>query len=138
MKLDSPKWRADITSGRWSCNFMKCNADNLLFKFLWNALIEYWNIKDEVVDYFLTDHIIALAYDNLPQVRYMIDGVQPSQPQVFTLLGILNKEYREEIYNEITSDTQAFKLSYKVDIKKENLVGKETFYGHISKMYYSL
>lgn len=138
MKLNSPKWRADITSGRWSCNFMKCNADNLLFKFLWNALIEYWNIKDEVVDYFLTDHIIALAYDNLPQVRYMIDGVQPSQPQVFTLLGILNKEYREEIYNEITSDTQAFKLSYKVDIKKENLVGKETFYGHISKMYYSL
>lgn len=134
-KMKTPKWRADISKGRWSINLLKTNPGNILFRFLLNGLYEYWDLRDEAIDYFFFDHIFSLAYENIDEVRQMIDECEFSQPHLFELQELLNKKYDRKVFEEITKDTNLFKLTYRNTVYEETLIGKQTFYGAIKEKY---
>ena len=129
--MKNPVWKADIAQGKWAINVMKSESGNVLFRFALNALYMYWCAQDEVIDYYLTDYIMALAYDNIIAVREMIDGCPYSQPNIFELKKVINKKYNSEIYKNMVKDTYMFKLSHRIEVRKFNIVGQKTFYGHI-------
>ena len=132
MRNNHAKWRADITQGKWISNLIKGEAGNILFKFVMNSWYWYWNLEDNLIDYCLTDYFFAEAYEHLPTVRQQIDRCPYSQGHILNLQPLLNSVYNEKKWNELTSDTNVFKLSYKMELKEENLVGEKTFYGFIS------
>ncbi|MBQ4284557.1 MAG: DUF4422 domain-containing protein [Lachnospira sp.] len=125
------KWRADIVQARWAGNFLVVKPGNLLAKFVLEAFYEYWKVSDKMIDYFLIDYVIALAYNTLPQVKEMIDNCPYSEPQIFELAEVLNSKWSQEKIEALTADTAFFKLSYKVPVAKENVVGEKTFYGYL-------
>lgn len=127
-------WRADVTQGRWNINVIKGAAGSIMFRFMLNAWYTYWDIEDHLLDYFMTDYFVSEAYDNLPEVRLQIDSCPYSQKHMLDLQPLMNHVYNADKWNELTSDTNVFKLSYKNEIKAENKVGKQTFYGHIVEM----
>ena len=131
-RMNHAKWRADITQGKWISNLIKGEAGNILLKFVMNSWYWYWNLEDNLIDYCLTDYFFAEAYEHLPTVRQQIDRCPYSQGHILNLQPLLNSVYNEKKWNELTSDTNVFKLSYKMELKEENLVGEKTFYGFIS------
>lgn len=132
LRMKAPKFKADISDGRWAVNLLLVKPHNIMTAFVLDGLYEYWRSQDKMLDYYLIDYVIAAAYNNLPQVKKMIDGCEYSNPQVFGLKEILNEKYSEKIYKEITEDTKFFELNYMVSPAKENIVGDKTFYGYLA------
>lgn len=130
-RMDKTMWRADITQGRWAGNVMRGEKGNVLFRFALNAMYMYWCTQDTMIDYYLIDYIIALAYDNIVQVREMIDACPYSQPNIFELKKVINKKYNPNIYKNMVKNTYMFKLSHRIDVSRYNIVGEKTFYGYI-------
>lgn len=133
LRMDKPKWRADVSRGRWACNLLVMKPENILASFVLEAFYEYWRSQNRLLDYYLFDYIIATAYNNLPEVRAMVDGCEFTNPQVFELKNLLGEKYNSEVFKELTLDTNFFKLTYRVAPDKENVVGEKTFYGVMVK-----
>lgn len=131
-RMKNQKRQADVTQNRWSGYLIKGEAGNVLFQFAMNASYWYWNVEDKLIDDNLTDYFFAEAYDKLPSVRKLIDSCQYSQGHIMDLQPNLNRVYNAKKWEELTSDTNVFKLSYKTEFRKENLVGEKTFYGSIT------
>lgn len=133
LRMEKPKWRADVSRGRWACNLLVMKPENILASFVLEAFYEYWRSQNRLLDYYLFDYIIATTYNNLPEVRAMIDECEFTNPQVFELKNLLGEKYNSEVFKELTLNTNFFKLTYRVAPDKENVVGEKTFYGVMVK-----
>jgi len=131
LKIKEPKRKNDISQGRWAGDLLLVKPDNVLTAFVLEALYEYWRIQNNVLDYYLFDYVIAAAYNNLPYVKKMLEDCEYTNPNVFALKELLNEKYSMKLYEEITRDTNFFKLTYKIAPVKENVVGDKTFYGYM-------
>lgn len=129
-KLDKAMWKSDVSQGRWAGNFIKGRAGHKLFRFMLNAFYEYWQSQDELIDYYLIDYLIDIAYEEFEDVRREIDECEKSEPKVFELLPLLNRKFSEEKWNELKKDTSLFKLLYRntIEYRFENIIGEPTFY----------
>lgn len=126
-------WKADISKSRWSGNFIMIEKNSLFMRFLLNSFYEYWISQDKLIDYYLIDYIIAVGYENIMEIRNLIDNCEFSQPEALNFQKVLHKKYDKEVLKKLTENTNIFKLSYKCNWKKVNLVGDKTFYGFISE-----
>lgn len=124
-------WRADIVQGRWACNCMYAPKHHVLFRYMLNAFYSYWYTRDSLIDYYMIDYLMALAYDHISGVKEMVDHCEYSNPHCFELIKQLNWPYRKTVFDGWCKDTNIFKLSYKVSAQKENLVGQKTIYGYL-------
>ena len=130
-KTDETHNRNDMVAGRWSLNLIKGSAGNTLFRYVLNALYEYWSTVDELIDESVPDYIMNEAYEKIPDVREQIDNCSASQPHMRALAPLIDDVFKQKKWNEITSDTNVFKLSYNKNYKLNNSVDKETFYSII-------
>ena len=88
-------------------------------------------MKDELLDYFLIDRIVKVAYDNIPVIREQIDGISVNNSDSLKLMEIISHPYDEAVWNDMKRDTFAFKLSYKEPVELYTEDGKETFYNKL-------
>ena len=51
----------------WSGNFLGVGKNNSVTKFLYNAFVNYWEENNTLIDYFLLDYVIRLAFDYFPE-----------------------------------------------------------------------
>ena len=126
---------ADGKAIDWSGNFWKMKAGNRLARFGLNAFYLYWATQDVMIDYFLIDHVIRIAYEEFADIRQMLDDVEISQTQVLEMAKILHRRFDNSEYEEMTKDTGYFKLSYKGDVWKQDIFGRQTFYGYLCDKY---
>lgn len=133
-KTEKPLWEADIVQGRWAGNLLKGPAGFVLFQFMTEAFCEYWKKNDSMIDYYLIDYIIAVAYENLPAVKEALDSCAYNNQKVFELHNRINEPFDQHVFDMITSDTQFFKLRSNSNYNKITATGKETFYGYLVRM----
>lgn len=119
----------DIISGRWANNFMKGPAGFPLFGFMVEAFELYWDRYDVLKNYFLFDYIIAVAYDNLREVRFILDACPVNNTASQVLADWGNRPYDEQKMQLLTRDTWLFKLTYKKTYAAIAENGAKTFYG---------
>lgn len=124
-------WDDDVVHGRWAGNFIKGNAGFELFGFVMEAFDEYYKYKDELIEYFMIDYYIEIAYKNIGSVRCAIDDCEINNVDVFFFNSQGNKIYRENVWNKLLKNNWLFKLSYKKDNKVNNIIGEPTYYGYI-------
>lgn len=128
-----------IGKGRWSTYLLYSPKGFRLFKYLADCWTFYLERHDNLWDYYITDYIIAIAYDNLEDVRNLIDAVPRNNLHVGDLMGIYgNQEYDSDWVKTLTDDTQFFKMTYKNELNRTTEEGKETVYGHLLKEYHLL
>lgn len=65
---------AYITNGRWSSFLFGISKGNALFKYLVDCMNLWWSKYNNMIDYYMIDYIIAIAYNNNEQVKNMIDN----------------------------------------------------------------
>lgn len=124
-----------VVKGRWTANLMKAGAGNPLTRFVLNAFYCYWAACDTLIDYFLIDYLILLAYEEIPSIREMIEHCPPSQPELYAMEILLNEAYDEKKRERLTKETCFFKLSYKHIFENETKDGRKTWYAKIMEQY---
>lgn len=117
-----------ITFGRWA-GFIQGTTlrHNPLFVFEKEMLNDYWKKSDELVDYFLIDFMMALAYENIPVVRREFDEVPINNVGIYFIQEHLNDSYAEFPFDKILRGNFLHKLSWKVplDTTRTNTVFRE-------------
>jgi len=110
-----PHASESIANYRWTCYLMAGNSHEIIFDFLSDFFQLYFQDHKYSIHYFLTDYAIQLAYENIPEVKKIIDSVPENNPQ----RGELTKHLCDPSC-EITSldflnktDTVLFKLFWK-------------------------
>ncbi len=132
IKTPFPKYRADIAQNRWTGNFMKISAGSLFMRFLLNGFFYYILKYPDEPDCDLIDHLIFIACKEIPGTEEIISSCPASNPHYLDLTACLNNvRKKNQELADLFPDTFLFKLSYKIELRKENLVGQQTFYGYL-------
>lgn len=124
-----------LVKGRWTANLMRADAWNPLTRFMLNAFYCYWAACDTMIDYFLIDYLVLLAYEEIPSVREMMDSCPPSQPELYSVEILLNEAFDAKKWSRLTKETSFFKLSYKHIFEDHTKDGKMTYYAKIMEQY---
>ena len=95
-------------------------------KFVLDVSVEYFKHNDYAIDYFLTDHIMDMAYNRYDFVKKMIDDIPINNTNVEKMVYLLNQQFNDRTLKEISQNTNMFKLSYKL-----NLAEGDTFYNQL-------
>lgn len=119
-----------VSKGNW-CGFFIGGKSNKLFNFVYEFLKEYMIQEDFLIEYFLIDYVISIAYETFEDVKTMIDCVPSNNEKIFELYQHINEGYESQIYQEIMKKNKIHKLSCKDKVNEYNEEGKITFYGKV-------
>ena len=121
-----------IARKRWTTFLQAAQKGSKLCGFVFDCHLAFWKDHNSLFDYFLLDYCIALAYEDLPDVKKLIDSVPFNNPENENLQLLLGEPFDEKKFEELTSSTMFFKLTYKHKFEK-NISGVPTFYGKITE-----
>lgn len=126
------------TRGRWSGFLIGDVPGSVLFNFMAECFRYYWKNEKTLIAYLLIDYVIAIAYDQFPEVKKEIDNIVPSNRHMWSLLYRMNHAFENNLWQQIVCDNTFLKLSYKAEqnggvLKEYTDTGKLTFWGHIKE-----
>lgn len=118
----------------WTGFFMGGVKGHPLFLFMRQFFFDYWKSHNELIDYFLIDLGIVMAYDNIPRIRQSIDAGVWYTDKLFYPERNLTKPFNRTWYDELTSEWLYFKMTYrnffgKLEIYNSN--NELTLYGYM-------
>ncbi|WP_348717358.1 capsular polysaccharide synthesis protein [uncultured Alistipes sp.] len=126
-----------VSQYRWAVWLLGCSArcGSYMFGCLEELFRTYLSRKSVFVDFFLFDYFIAAMYEELPQVRGLIDRVPYNSTSCEELISLLNSPYDENLMMSITNRSIFHKLTWKKDFDLRTDDGRETFFGVINRLY---
>lgn len=116
---------------KWTQFLLGGVKNNPLFLMVRDLLFEYWKTENFMVDYFLIDYCIYLAYDSNLSIKNMIDSVPYSNPELYYFLSYFDEPYIAEKFKEICESTNFHKLKWKEPLKIHTNPGELTYYGYL-------
>ena len=106
-----------IPNGRWAAYFLASHKNCPFGFIIHSVLLEYWKTHEELIDYFLIDHIINLCYENSQIVKQLVDSVPQNNPDADFFKTRYNNPFDEAEWESVNKNTNIFKLSYKAKIE---------------------
>ena len=127
-----------VSEYRWNTSFIGGKKKLPLFFFIKKMFDSYWAKENKLIDYYLIDYLIALAYKRIPSIRMSINHVPYNNTKKHELQPLLNTPYNEEIWKDLTNTTCVFKLSRKTKYpyKEYDSNNNLTFYGYLKRKYH--
>lgn len=124
-----------VSEYKWTTFLLGCQKGCVLPLAVKELLFEYWKKNDYLVDYLLLDYFIRIAYENIPNAKKLIDDLPYNNPQIEELQSRMSLPYDEIEYKHLIndSDTDFFKLSWRMNFDKETSDNKMTYYGWFLK-----
>ena len=120
----------NVAQRRWAGFLQAAHRKSNFCGFVHEVLLECWRTHTQLFDYVFMDYVIALAVEELQDFRTAFDEIPLSNPEIDSLVSLLNLPYDEEKFAALTSETTFFKLDWRYKFEK-NISGSETFYGHV-------
>ena len=123
-----------VGGAKW-CTFFMGGKPNKLFSFTSDLLVRYFSEYDEIINYFLLDQSITLAYNNFKECRAYIDESAMVNDNVFYFINHFPDTYVKEEFDKICMENRYFKISDKasVNAKLHDADGNLTNYGYFIK-----
>lgn len=110
--------RFNVSLSRWNGQFLSSTQTHChifeTMRLLWE---QYWEKFDANIDYFMTDYLLAFAYENDGDIRAAVDQVPPSNEKLCTLAEVLNNIFDNSEWEQLKDGQAMFKLSYKIKDK---------------------
>ena len=123
-----------VSNGRWSISCIGAEKAHPLFIFLSDAFKRYYSKYDSLVDYFLMDYLVDIAYENIPRVSDDVDSIVKNNPDVYFLQNNFDQKFDPVEFEKITLDTKFFKLNWR-DKCSFYADGDESYSSKIFKLY---
>lgn len=125
---------ASVASGMFANYSFGCDeAHRKVFAVIRDYFLEYWRRENYLVDYLLTDYLVVLAQRHDPWIAESFRGIQPNNPMCDELFKVFDQPYDEGKWQELSTHTDLFKLTWKQDFPVEHN-GERTFYGMLKGM----
>lgn len=121
----------NVSKERWTGFLQASESNNILCDFIYSFFLEYWKTQKILIHYLLIDYVFALAYNEIPACRKILDDVPLNNPELYNLEDLMSSKFDENTYKKLTDETMFFKLSWKSNYNKKTVLGSETFYGHL-------
>lgn len=131
--IDDPNvWGQIISECKWASFIFAGKKGCLAYKFVFETMCKYYSEHNSMIDYFLQNMLLRIAYNNIPLIKNMIDAVPISNTHLYDLYRYMDEPFDSKIWKDICQDTGIFKLTQKRPYKEfEN--GKITFYGKLKR-----
>ena len=97
----------------WTGFFIGGVKAHPLFGFVRQLFFDYWKDHYELLDYFLIDLAIVMAYDNIPNIQKSIDGGVWKTDKLFVPQSNIDKFIDVNQYNELLKEWTFFKMTYR-------------------------
>ena len=117
----------NVSLQRWTTYLQAAHKNNPLCRFVRDMMLEYWREHTTFIDYVMMDYFFALAYEDLPECRSILDSVPVNNNRIEEMRPLLGSKWDAGTYEELTRETIFFKLTYKQDFPKDG-----TLYGHLT------
>jgi len=121
-----------VAQARWTGFLQAARKENILCRFVFDLFMEYWRTQNSLINYFLIDYAIALAYNELPQCRKLLDAVPVMNCDLYRLEKVMNVTWDPAAFEEIKTNALFSKLSWRNEGRKRTASGEETMYGHLA------
>lgn len=116
--------------GYWSAYFWAGCKENPFFLFMRDFFFEYWKYEEYLIDYFLVDCLIKIAYDEIECFKKMIEIYPTNNIGVYEMENQMDISYiRSKKYDK---DTYIYKLNRR-NKHQESVDGEITLYGKLLK-----
>ena len=83
---------------KWSGNFIASPKNSFIAVYGYLAFLYYWKKYNSLIDYFLLDYVIYIAYKSSVQFKRVIDNT-PITCNILSLAKLLNDEYNMLSFN---------------------------------------
>lgn len=112
-----------ISECMWSSFLWYMPAGHKMAKFLSLAWKEYWGNNNNLVEYFLIDHLIKLFYDTDAEFRNEIDKLPEENKWLYFMQSKdADKEFDEALWKNICQETRFFKCNWRTDVSYPSTV----------------
>lgn len=108
--------------GMWSAFFIGTGQKNAVAKYVLDLFLNYWEKEDWLIDYFLVDYSIAIAYYKFGVFKEIIDANPIDNAEVVKMATMLNCEFDRKTWNELYHSQVVHKLSWKLPLRKGNTI----------------
>lgn len=133
--LKHGKTTSFVSNGRWSISCIGSEKAHPLFVFLSDAFKRYYSKYDELIDYFLMDYLVDIAYENIPMVSVDIDSVAKNNPDVYFLQNNFYEMFDPTEFKKIISETRIFKLNWRAKCNF-HLDGEDSYSSKIFQTFF--
>ncbi len=121
----------NVSGGRWNGQLLSTNKKNMyLFVLLDHLFDAYWQEFPSLIEYFVIDYTIMLAYQHNPTAKQIIDAVEENNTSDFYYLEV-KKQFSKEQWDKEVAAINIHKTTYKVPYRFNT---KGTVYEYISNM----
>lgn len=96
--------------------------------------MESWRKQKYLINYFLIDYDLDMAYDEMPQSRKLLDAVPVMDDDLYRLEDMLNSKWDPGVFENMKTHTLFSKLSWRKGDRKETSSGEETIYRHLVQL----
>lgn len=109
-----------ISECKWSSFLWYMPAGHPMARFLSEAWKSYWEKNDELVEYFLIDHLVKLFYMVNASFRHEIDALPLENEYLYFMQSEeSNLPFNESKWENICNTTKFFKCNWRSEIKEE-------------------
>lgn len=108
--------------GMWSAFCIGTGPKNAVAKYILDLFLNYWKEEECLIDYFLVDYSIAIAYDKFEEFKKVIDANPIDNAEVVKMSTMLNWEFDRKVWDELYHSQVIHKLSWKLPLKKGNTI----------------
>ena len=99
LKLKSSKCINKINKCLWDKNFLASSKHSFFAAYSFNAIINYWNKYNFLIDDSLIDYIIYFAYTNERQFKNIVDTIPFINCNIYLLGNELNTDFHKKFFN---------------------------------------
>ncbi len=115
VKFQAESDQTSISKGKW-CGFFQGGWNPIYYCFMVDFFNEYWKKEQLIIDYFLIDYAVNIAYNNISSVKRIFDKIPQNNENIHELQSLLNKPFNETEFSQLKKTNSVHKLSYKEKI----------------------
>ena len=116
---------------KWTNFIHAAKKGSILCGFVLDFFLEYWRTQEKLIDYFLIDYAVRIAYEELPECRRIIDAVPYVNYDMYRLESILNRAWSSELWDTVKSASNFSKLDWRKPGRKTTFSGRDTIFAHL-------
>ena len=120
------------SDSRWVIGLMGGQQGHVIFRYMADALSEYWTKCEGAVCPLLTDCLLRAGYQRIPAIREAVDALKTNGAHIYDLAPRANERVNRDALRALTEDTFAFRFSWRGTYVERTPEGDETWFGYLS------